>query len=345
MKTNQSDGLWKAARIVASVFLAGLCAQTPPAARADKPTEPTGRMVPIAPAAKGSELADNLPGKTPGVSQSKYWIGIRGHSVESPVLRTQLQLAEDLGVVVEKVVADSPAAKAGLRRHDVLLRANGKAIQGMADLQQWVHAGRAKPLQLTLIRLGQEMTVTVVPESRPEQEADQAANERIDLPWEGLGGRPESLRKLIEQLQGEGGGIRVFGPGLKSKTDKFPWNRLPSGASVTITHSGDGPLQIVVKQGDKTWQIENGDDQSLAQLPEALRPFVERLLSGPDAAPLSFQAELNDLLPGRLGVFGLGAGQPAARDPVLERMEQIEKQLQALQKKLDAAEAEVKQQR
>ena len=40
-------------------------------------------------------------------------------SFESEVLRTHLQLAEDMGVVVEDVIADSPAAKAGLRKHDI----------------------------------------------------------------------------------------------------------------------------------------------------------------------------------------------------------------------------------
>ncbi len=345
MKTKKSYWSWDVAMITAIVLVAGLCAQAQQAVRADDQTEPEGRIVQIAPDAEGSIQAEEITKETPVASQPAYWIGFRGRRVESPVLRTQLQLAEDLGVVVEDVVPDSPAEKAGLRKHDVLLRANGEPIHGMRVLQKLVSAGQAKPIELTLIRLGQETTVTVVPEKQPESFAIHHPGGQGDLPLGAFGGRTDALRKLIEQLQGEGGlpeGLRALGPDKMLESDEFNLNNLPNGVSVTITRSNDGPSKISVKQGDKTWNFEGDDAKSLKQLPEELRPFVKQLLQGQDPAgprglaPFNFQAELEHLLPGRLGDFARGVGQNAARDPVLQRMDQLEQQLEELQKKLDA---------
>ncbi len=49
-----------------------------------------------------------------------YWIGVACESL-SPAMRAQLGLAEEQGVLVQDVVAESPAAQAGLRRYDVIL--------------------------------------------------------------------------------------------------------------------------------------------------------------------------------------------------------------------------------
>jgi C-terminal processing protease CtpA/Prc len=46
----------------------------------------------------------------------------------SPTLRDQLNLPEGKGIVVAKVLPGSPAAKGGLKEHDVLLELNGKAV-------------------------------------------------------------------------------------------------------------------------------------------------------------------------------------------------------------------------
>jgi hypothetical protein len=53
-----------------------------------------------------------------------------GASVErlAPALADQLDLKKDVGLVVCKVTDGTPAAKAGLKPHDVLLELNGKEV-------------------------------------------------------------------------------------------------------------------------------------------------------------------------------------------------------------------------
>jgi len=124
--------------------------------------------------------------------------------------------------------------------------------------------------------------------------------------------------------------------------------------SVSIQRNNDGPAQITVKQGDQTWQIEGDDEESLKQLPDDVRPFVQRMLNGQnnfqgfgDAFDFGdLNAELEGLLPRGLGGFGQ-RGEGIRRrhfnqqelnqqeDQLQKRMEQMEKRLQQLQERLD----------
>jgi hypothetical protein len=60
-----------------------------------------------------------------GISQGRL-----GARVEqpSPTLADQLDLPRDTGLIIDEIRPDSPAAKAGLKPHDVLLELNGKPV-------------------------------------------------------------------------------------------------------------------------------------------------------------------------------------------------------------------------
>src|SRR5205814_1792344 len=63
--------------------------------------------------------------------ESDYWLGLRIGALPDVAKR---QLAVDDGVVVEEVLADSPASKAELKRHDILIKAGDTALKEPADL-------------------------------------------------------------------------------------------------------------------------------------------------------------------------------------------------------------------
>jgi hypothetical protein len=72
------------------------------------------------------------------------------------------QLKRRAGVVVERVLSESPAAQAGLRRHDILLSYGGKTIRGSEHFWQLLPAGPPEqPVPLVLLRGGREMTLEV----------------------------------------------------------------------------------------------------------------------------------------------------------------------------------------
>ena len=342
------QGAWDAMLIASIVLIAGLCAQSSQQAHADDEPEPNGPIVQISPDDNDEGNVAEFLNEQPRVQELTYWIGVRGRGVESVVLRTHLQLAEDMGVVVEEVVDDSPAAKAGLRKHDIVLRANGTAVHGMTVLQDMVRTGKDQPLKLGVIRLGKEEKIVVVPEKRPAQIAVSGESDLQDL----LRGN-DPLKHFLEQFHGKiPRGMRQIGPGIIMDDQRLDLNAMPSGVSVSVQRHNDGPAQVTVQRGDQTWKVTD-DVESLQQLPHDIRPFVERMLRGQagrvrwGGAPLDLEGELRMLLPPRLEDWAVGAGSEIAPDPMQKRlnerfgldpmqkrMEKIEKQLEQLKHQL-----------
>jgi len=89
------------------------------------------------------------------------WLGVELHEVTSENVK-EFKLPAERGVVVGKVVSDSPAAKAGLKENDVVTELNGQRIEGEAQFRRMIHeipAGRA--VQLTVWRDGRSQSINV----------------------------------------------------------------------------------------------------------------------------------------------------------------------------------------
>jgi hypothetical protein len=81
----------------------------------------------------------------------------------SSALADQLGLGSDEGLVVADVKPSSPAERAGLRKHDILVKVNGKALTGPEELRRDVEAGLRSGMELDILRRGKRETVKVVP--------------------------------------------------------------------------------------------------------------------------------------------------------------------------------------
>jgi len=93
----------------------------------------------------------------------RAWIGIAGGPRPLPP-RLAAALQQRGGVEVVEVVADSPAAHAGLRAEDLIVAVDGSAVQGVDDLMREI-AGEliGKTVQLDVLREGRELSIDVVP--------------------------------------------------------------------------------------------------------------------------------------------------------------------------------------
>ncbi len=215
------------------------------------------------------------------IKPSDHWIGVDCHPA-GEALRAQLNLPEDQGLLVQQVVDESPAARAGLLKYDVLLLADDEPLSKKQDLVDAVDAAKDGELTLGLVRGGKPMQVKVKPEKRPESPPP-------IQPPKGPGGPPwDQLRKWFERdwpddLRQAPRQFRFWGPGTILPPDFKLQPPLPGNMSVTVTRKGDNPAEIVVKRDGETWEVTEND---LDKLPEDIRPHVERMLGrlGPGAA-------------------------------------------------------------
>ncbi len=97
------------------------------------------------------------------VSDNQYRIGVTLAQADD-ALRTQLRLAQGEGLVVTEVVADSPAAKAGLKQHDVLTQLDGKRLTTVEACNAQIQEIKDRKLTATFVRGGKESSVELSPQ-------------------------------------------------------------------------------------------------------------------------------------------------------------------------------------
>ena len=81
-----------------------------------------------------------------------------------------LTVNEESGVLIARVMPDSPAAKDGLQAGDVIQQIDGQAVTAAEKVQQIVEGtSPGSRLQIQITRNGQTETITVRPEALPDQ--------------------------------------------------------------------------------------------------------------------------------------------------------------------------------
>jgi membrane-associated protease RseP (regulator of RpoE activity) len=324
MSINQFRGVVEWVLMVALVFGAGAIAQAQ-----DEDADNGGPVIQI-----GKGDAENpehplQPGATDGAiidspAAPAYWIGLVGGPIgpEHP-LRSHVEIPEDQGLLVASVVPDGPAAKAGLKRNDILLRANDTDLREMQDLVDLVLTEGEKKGQITVevLRRGQRETVYITPEERPADARLPRGNfGRAFEPGFGVPGGAEIPQELLREFGNMPFDFRNLGPGVIVGGGGGAAN-LPNGVSVSIAKENDQPARITVRRGGETWEIVGDDPESLKQLPDDLRPFVEQMLHG-GARRMQLPRPGEGMLP------ELGDGR------LRERLERMEERMQELQERL-----------
>ena len=220
------------------------------------------------------------------VTPGEYWLGVHCFPVPAAI-REQLNVSEKQGLLVVDVAAESPAAKAGIVRHDILLRAGDAPLMGPGDLIQAIEAVKENKLTIELIRDGKAKTVEATPEKRPENLGRNAVVVPGPGDW-------ETMEKWLEGAWpgGQAGGprsplrFRVIHPGAIVPRDVLTSTPLPPNMRIVISKEGDQPAQIMAFRGDEKWETTEKD---LGKLPADIRPHVERMLG---RGPLGIVSDL-----------------------------------------------------
>jgi len=215
-----------------------------------------------------------------------HWIGVYAVPAGA-ALKSHLKIENCL--IVEQVIDDSPAKKAGVQSHDILLKYGDASIATVEDLLKAVSKAKDQETSLSLIRGGKKMSVKVTAAKRPKNKV--AFNLKLD--GEHLGADVHGLiGEWIHEhaARGQSGGpfrfhpfrFHVVGPGvIDHKIDVEALHKALSGAhakmpkslSIQINRTGEGAAEIKVTVDGKTWEVT---EKNLGKLPEKVRAHVKQ---------------------------------------------------------------------
>jgi membrane-associated protease RseP (regulator of RpoE activity) len=181
----------------------------------------------------------------------------------------------DEGVLVDRVSDDSPADKAGIEEHDLILSVGEHKVQTASDLVKALIASEGKEIEVKLLRAAKPMTVKVTPT------AEQLRFTGLGIPSEEVEVEIRKLEsKIREKLKDAGVDVRMqlirpghFVPKWTFEADG-PAD-FPEDLQVVVRKHGKEPAEIEVKRGDKSWTVKENE---LDKLPEDVRKHIEPYL-------------------------------------------------------------------
>jgi hypothetical protein len=263
---------------VAFLPIAGF-AQTPP-----PPPQPPGQPHPPGPG--GHEKAPKVPVIVLGVETSQV----------PTVVSEQLGLSKGLGLVVEYVVPDGPAAAAGIQQNDILKMLNDQILIEPGQLRKLLQTfSDGTDVTLTILRKGQEQKVTVklIKKERPQRHS-WTPGDKHEGHWDldDTGDFGEQMEGLKEQLQEQIGAQRGMIRGAVMKAHEAARRaredarraareiRILSkdNGSLKATRIDLGKAQIVFSDDKGEMKLENVDGKKILT---AKDPQGKLLFSGP----------------------------------------------------------------
>ena len=126
-------------------------------------------QLPLAALDFSTRLSRDLSGSMFGVGvENRYRIGVTLSEADD-TLRSHLKLAAGEGLVVTEVVDGSPAAKMGVKQHDLLIEMDGKRLSSVEAVNAQIQEKQEKTVLLKLLRSGQEVTCQITPQKSSEE--------------------------------------------------------------------------------------------------------------------------------------------------------------------------------
>ncbi len=148
-------------------------------------------------------------------AKDRAWLGV-GVDEASEALADQLGLDPGVGLVVTHVSADSPAAKAGLKKNDVLIELEGQSLVHPAQLRKLVQARKpGHKVKLVFYRGGKKHTESATLEQAParlglldedfgDEKVRRLHRELLELPHgEALRAEDKELQDFLRHLPGQ----------------------------------------------------------------------------------------------------------------------------------------------
>jgi serine protease Do len=184
---------------------------------------------------------------------SRPWIGV-GYQELTPQLASSFGVERTRGALVNEVVPNGPAQRAGLRPGDIILEVNGREVRESKDLLRVVLMSPVgAKLPIVVQRDGGKKTLTLVTEERPTEQ--QARGERNQRPRRG---QPDTSQEGI-----------ALAPLTPDVARRLGYEG-PGGVVIAAVQPGSPADRAGLTRGDVIEEINKKPVQSLKQVEEAL---------------------------------------------------------------------------
>jgi hypothetical protein len=249
---------------------------------------------PVPPPPSGPHGPPGMPGghqKPPKAPMT--FLGVETSQVPD-VVSEQLGLAKGLGLVVEYVVPESPAASAGVQQNDILKMLNDQILMEPSQLRKLLQTfSDGTEVTLTILRKGQEQKITVkLSKKEMPQRHSFMPGENHDWDFDETGDVGEQMQEMKEQLQEQLGAQRGVIRGAVMKAHEAARRarddarraareiRILSkdNGAIKATKIDLGKAQIVFSDGKGEMKLENVNGKKLLT---AKDPQGKLLFSGP----------------------------------------------------------------
>ena len=140
-----------------------------------------------------ASAAGSVPPSGPGTSASRYSKSFIGSLLSSPTytgvmlerlgpqLATFFGVANGTGLLVRNVATNSPAAMAGLRAGDIVLRANSQNVGSMSEWARAIKEAKGRPVSVIVLRDRQQITMVLTPDSKKRSDVEYPFNPADDI--------------------------------------------------------------------------------------------------------------------------------------------------------------------
>jgi hypothetical protein len=214
-------------------------------------------------------------------SEAAYWIGVGCHPTDG-----------GKGLAIDEVVPNSPAAKAGLQKGDVVLSVGKTELGEIEQLAKAVGDSKGNELVLQVQRGEERRKIVVKPEQRGAEIRAVIAREKDEDDDENEGKSPSDRPNPAARLKiaqppaavrpPQPVPVPPLPPGAPAAMGGgMAWRQLNAGGplpddmEVTISKRGSKPAVVKVKQGDKSWKTT---EKELGMLPGPAQAYAARML-------------------------------------------------------------------
>ena len=252
---------------------------------------------PMPPPPPGPHRPPGAPGghqKAPKVPMT--FLGVETSQVPN-VVSEQLGLTKGLGLVVDYVVPNSPAASAGVQQNDILKLLNDQILMEPTQLRKLLQTfSEGTEVTLTILRKGQEQKITVkLAKKEMPQRHSMMPGGNHDMHWDfdetgDLGDQMQELKEQLKEQLGDtqrgiirGAVIQAHEAARRAREDVRRAAReirilSSDNGMLKATKIDLGKAQIVFRDGKGEMKLENANGNKLLTVKD---PQGKLLFSGP----------------------------------------------------------------